>query len=38
MFEDRKLFTTVRRFTPKKWEYYKSLEGHEIEMVKTYDT
>ncbi len=34
MFDDRKLFTTMRRFTAKKWEYYKSLEGKEVEMVK----
>lgn len=30
--QDYKLLTTVRRYTPKKMEYYKSLEGKEIEV------
>lgn len=34
MFDDRKLFTTVRRYTPDKWDYYKSLEGQEVRLVK----
>lgn len=27
------LFTTFRRFTPKKWEYYKNSEGKEFEIT-----
>ena len=34
MFDDRKLFTTIRRFTPRKWKYYKSLEGEEVRLIK----
>lgn len=34
MFDDKKLFTTVRRFTLQKWKYYKSLEGKEVELVR----
>jgi len=34
MDTDRKLFTTVRRFTPTKWTFYKSLEGEEVELIK----
>ncbi len=30
---DGKCLTTIRRFTPRKWKYYKSLEGKDVEMV-----
>ncbi len=29
------LFTTIRRFIPQKFAYYKSLENHELELVIT---
>jgi hypothetical protein len=35
MFEDKKLFTTIRSFNPEKWKYYKSLEGEEVELLRT---
>lgn len=35
MFKDKKLFTTIRSYNPEKWKYYKSLEGEEVEMVRT---
>jgi hypothetical protein len=28
------LLTTIRRYTPRKWEYYKSREGKMFELVK----
>jgi hypothetical protein len=31
VFEEK--LTTIRRFTPQKWKYYKSLEGKEVELV-----
>jgi len=33
--EGNGLFTTIRRYTPQKWKYYKSHEGDEFEIVKT---
>ncbi len=33
MAPDGKLFTTIRRFTPDKFTYYKSLENEELELV-----
>lgn len=29
------IFTTIRRYTPKKWEFYKSLEGQEVGIVRS---
>jgi hypothetical protein len=34
-FDGYLLFTTIRRYTPQKWDYYKSKEGEEFEVVKT---
>jgi len=34
MSPDKKLFTTVRRYTPEKWKHYKALEGEEVKLVK----
>jgi len=28
------IFTTIRRWTPEKWKYYKGNEGHSFEVVK----
>jgi len=28
------VFTTLRRYTPTKWEYYKTLVGKTLEMIK----
>jgi len=35
LFQTRegKLFTTIRRFTDRKWEYYKKAEGEKFEVV-----
>ena len=33
MFDDKKLFTTIRRYTPRKWDYYKTREGETFELV-----
>lgn len=30
-----RMFTTIRRFTPEKYKYYKSLEGKELEISMT---
>ena len=30
---DRFLFTTIRRYTPKKYEYYRKMRGKEFEVV-----
>jgi len=29
------ILTTIRRYTPRKWGYYKSIEGRLVEIVKT---
>jgi hypothetical protein len=29
------VFTTMRRFTPEKWKFYKSLEGEDVGIVAT---
>ncbi len=29
-----RIMTTIRRYTPEKWRYYKSLEGEPVRMVK----
>lgn len=28
-----RVLTTIRRFTPQKWDYYKSIEGQEVNLV-----
>lgn len=30
---DEFCFTTIRRFTPQKWDYYKNLEGEMVKLV-----
>lgn len=32
------IFTTIRRYTPRKWEYYKNAEGEIFEVVMQYET
>jgi len=27
------IFTTIRRYTPRKWEFYKGLEGKQVQIV-----
>lgn len=28
-----KMFTTIRRYTPQKWEYYKNSEGEDFKVI-----